>query len=124
VASPPQDFRVVGPPSDMGARAASHRPRVAIEIDMSYRPDQQPSQSTTPYSSTSQVVASPVAKETPAGTEAGRPSRVVVCGVAACLAAFVALEPLVIDAHPGLQVFHTVSLIWFWALFMFGGASN
>ncbi len=34
------------------------------------------------------------------------------------------LEPLLIDTKPGLQVFQTVIVIWFWVLFMFAGPSD
>jgi hypothetical protein len=51
------------------------------------------------------------------------PSRIVVSAAAVVLCALIGLEPLVINAKPGLQLFQAVFVFWFWALFMFAGRS-
>ena len=64
------------------------------------------------------------AKKRPAGREARRPARRVICAVAVGVAAFIVLEPLVIDTKPGLQVFQAFLITGLWALLMFGGTSG
>jgi hypothetical protein len=57
----------------------------------------------------------------PDAAPAVRPSRLIVCIVAGLLGLLIAVEPLVTAVPPGLQRFQAGFLIWFWALFMFGG---
>ena len=92
---------------------------------MSSHPAREPfSRYTEQYSQATQVAATPVAREKPAGAEPSRPSRLVVCAVAVCMGVLILLEPLLIDAKPGLQVFYAAFVIWFSALFMFAGTSD
>ncbi len=51
-------------------------------------------------------------------------SRVAICVIAALFGVFILLEPFLIDVKAGLQIFHGVVLIWFWALFMFAGTTD
>lgn len=85
--------------------------------------DQYRSESTDPYSQSSQQAATPVTKGTPYGAEPRDLSRLVVCAIALCVAAIITLEPYVIDTPPGLQAFQAIFMLWFWGLFMFGGAT-
>ena len=66
----------------------------------------------------------PEAKKRPARAEAKSLSRLVVCAVALCVAAFIVLEPFVMDTPPGLQIFQGVLIFLLWALLMFGGTSD
>lgn len=66
----------------------------------------------------------PKAKERPDRAEPRSLSRLVVCAVAVCVAAFIVLEPFVMDTPPGLQIFQGVLIFLLWALLMSGGTSD
>ncbi len=81
------------------------------------------SESTEPRSRSSQEATTHVVREEPHGADPRDLSRLVVCAIAVGVAAIITLEPYVIDTPPGLQAFQAIFMLWFWGLFMFGGAT-
>lgn len=66
----------------------------------------------------------PKAKKRPAEAEARSLWRLAVCAVAVCVAAFIVLEPFVMDTPPGLQIFQGILTFLLWGLLTFGGTSD
>ena len=60
----------------------------------------------------------------PANTGTERPPRLIITLVAACVAVFIAAEPLLFnEVNSGMQIFQGALVFLFWLLLMFGSAS-
>lgn len=66
----------------------------------------------------------PPSTRKPSGNDTRRPPRLLITVVTACVAVFIAAEPLLIDgATSSMQLFQGTLVFLFWLLLMFGSAS-